>query len=200
MPTRRGTGPLTSEGSRGLCPSSDARAQELPSHSSPQPLSWRPRRLPRRQQQSRELRARSRVGRPSPRRSRTGGAVGDGYVRASGPTASTYGLQNSQGVSTVKGIGLHGRGVGANSEAPREGLPGAPGTQHARWSDPRGRAARRSRHGRPLQAFVTPRAAREIGSSSRLSSPRRRRGTSLTSTQSSSGIRATSSRRPTSPA
>ena len=29
-----------------------------------------------------------------------------------------------------QGHGLHGRGVGANSEAPREGLPGAPGTQH----------------------------------------------------------------------
>ena len=35
---------------------------------------------------------------------RTGGAVGDGYVRASGPSASTYGLQNSQGVTTVKGM------------------------------------------------------------------------------------------------
>ena len=35
---------------------------------------------------------------------RTGGAVGEGYVRASGPSASTYGLQNSQGVSTVKGM------------------------------------------------------------------------------------------------
>ncbi len=36
---------------------------------------------------------------------RTGAAVGDGYVRASGPTASTYGLQNAQGVATVKGLG-----------------------------------------------------------------------------------------------
>jgi Right handed beta helix region len=35
---------------------------------------------------------------------RTGGAVGDGYVRASGPSASTYGLQNAQGVATVKGM------------------------------------------------------------------------------------------------
>jgi hypothetical protein len=34
---------------------------------------------------------------------RTGGAVGDGYVRASGPTAPTYGLQNSQGIETVRG-------------------------------------------------------------------------------------------------
>ena len=36
---------------------------------------------------------------------RTGAAVEDGYVRASGPTASTYGLQNAQGVATVKGLG-----------------------------------------------------------------------------------------------
>jgi hypothetical protein len=35
----------------------------------------------------------------------TGGPVGDGFARATGPTASTYGLQNSQGVATVRGVG-----------------------------------------------------------------------------------------------
>jgi Right handed beta helix region len=35
----------------------------------------------------------------------SGGSVGDGFARASGPTASTYGLQSSQGVATVRGVG-----------------------------------------------------------------------------------------------